>query len=116
MEEKINTNKNINYPPTLPPKYPSTPVTNRHTAESANTVYVRIQKPIEYLKNKYKKTQQRKQHRQLSMITTPQQHHQSQCPIHTNIYQPIIWWQNISSSTMATTSMMDQENAKQWIH
>ena len=53
VEEKINTNKNINYPPILNPQLPSTSLTNKYTSEAANTVYGIIQKPIEYLKEKY---------------------------------------------------------------
>ena len=30
------------------------------------------------------------QHIELSIITTPEQHHQRQCPIHKNIQQQII--------------------------
>ena len=51
--EKVKTNKNINYPPTLPPKFPSIPVTDRYTAAAANTVYDRIQQSIGHLKEKY---------------------------------------------------------------
>ena len=39
VEEKINTNKNIIYSPTLPPQLPVTPVTNKYTSEASNTVY-----------------------------------------------------------------------------
>ena len=50
VEEKINTNRNINYPPTLNPQLPYAPVTNKYTAAAANTVYNITQQSIEYLK------------------------------------------------------------------
>ena len=81
----MNTNKNIKYPPTLPPKYPSTSVMNRYTAAPASTVYVRTQQSIEYLKINTEQKQQSQKHRELSMITSTQQHPQCQCPINTNI-------------------------------
>ena len=54
VEKKINTNNNIHYSPTLPPQFPSTPVTNKYTSAAANTVYDRTQKSIESLKEKYR--------------------------------------------------------------
>ena len=56
VQETMNTNKNINYPPILPPKLPSTMVTNIYTEEAASKVYGRIEQYIEYPKEKYGKT------------------------------------------------------------
>ena len=46
VQGTVDTDKNINYSPTLPSQFPSSPVTNRYTSTAANTVYDIIQKSI----------------------------------------------------------------------
>ena len=116
VDKRINTKNNIHYTPTLLPKLPSTPVTNKYKTVAANTVYDRIQQSIEYFKEKYEKNKMKLQHIELFIITTPQQHHQCQFPIHTNTQKTIIWWHNIYYRIISTKSMTKQENTKQRIH
>ena len=75
----------MNYQTTLTTKLPSTPVMNRSIASAAKTLYRKSKNKLKNSNKSMKKNQQGQQHRELSMITTPQQNHQCQCPIYTNI-------------------------------